>query len=28
LLVDYKDHPVARLFTRIRPNGKIISGEL
>jgi hypothetical protein len=27
LLVDYKDHPVSRMFTRIRPNGKIIAGE-
>lgn len=28
LLVDYKDHPVASMFTRIKLNGKIINGEL
>ena len=28
LLVDYKDHPVASLFTRIRLNGKVLNGEL
>lgn len=28
LLVDYKDHPVVRLFNRITLNGKVISGEL
>lgn len=27
LLVDYKDHPISSMFTRIRLNGKIISGE-
>lgn len=28
LLVDYNDHPVASMFTRIKLNGKVINGEL
>jgi FMN phosphatase YigB (HAD superfamily) len=28
LLVDYKDHPVSDMFTRIKLNGKVISGQL
>lgn len=28
LLVDYNDHPVSRLFVRMKLNGKIINGEL
>lgn len=28
LLVDYKDHPISRIFTRIKLNGKVISGEM
>ena len=27
LLVDYKDHPVSSLFTRIKLNGKVVAGE-
>lgn len=27
LLVDYKDHPVANMFNRIKLNGKVLSGE-
>lgn len=28
LLVDYDDHPVASMFTRIRLNGKVLSGQI
>ena len=28
LLVDYKDHPISSMFTRIKLNGKVLSGEL
>jgi FMN phosphatase YigB (HAD superfamily) len=27
LLVDYRDHPVSSMFTRIRPNGKVIASD-
>jgi FMN phosphatase YigB (HAD superfamily) len=28
LLVDYKDHPISTMFTRIKLNGKVLNGEL
>jgi hypothetical protein len=28
LLVDYKDHPISSMFTRINLNGKVTSGDL